>query len=139
MDYAVYYKGELVDVTTDKLSDYFGFHSVTSLGRMVDFANGSCYIGYLLGYLVLAFTLMGIAFYLSNKQEQSKQGFYFDFGRYLFCGLLCGCFTVVMLLNATTVLHKILIIAAAVLLFIILEYSMKPDRKRLAANNIKTE
>lgn len=123
IDYVVYYKGKLVTRPGD-------IDIGEDLGRFVDFSNVNSYIGYLFAYLALALVLMGVAMYLAGKQELSKQGFYFDFGRFLFCGLLCVCFMETMMLNALAKWHYYLIVAATVVIFVILTYLMKPDRKR---------
>lgn len=100
----------------------------TILVKTAGFLDGMSGIGYLIGYMFLGICFMGIALYLYREQELSKHGFYFNFGRYLFCGLLCSCFVTVMLINAVSSWNKGLIIASGIILFMILVYSMEATR-----------
>lgn len=119
-DITVYGRGE--PVTLSPVYDAAHFFSNADKGW---------YIGCLAGYVVLAVVLAATAVFLAGKQEQSKRDFYFVFGRYLTSGLISVAFCGMLLLNATAVWHKCLIVLASILLFIVLSYWMDLDRKPL--------
>jgi hypothetical protein len=128
----VYYQGTTVSaldsakvtfssIWTDNFSD----------ARLTNFCNVNSYIGYAIAYLVLGLLFMGLSLYLANRQELSRQGFFFPAGRYVFCLLLACGFAGMMMTNSTALWHRILIVLAGVLLYLILNYFMKPERKKL--------
>jgi hypothetical protein len=74
---------------------------------------------------------MWLSLYLTKRQELSKQGFFFPTGRYVFCLLLSCSFAAAMLTNSTALWHRVLIVLAGVLLYLILNYMMNLERKKL--------
>lgn len=118
----IFYKGESWDFAfTDPYLD--------GLYRFYDFSHCSSYIGYALAYFGLAIVLLGFAVRLSQKQELSKQGFYFSFGKYLFSVMFSGTFFAMMLDYAVAIWHKCFILVSAILICILLIFCMTPDRK----------
>jgi hypothetical protein len=99
--------------------------------RLTNFSHVNSYLGYALTYLGLGLLLMWLSLYLTKRQELSKQGFFFPAGRYVFCLLLSCSFAGAMLTNSTALWHRVLIVLSGVLLYLILNYMMNLERKKL--------
>lgn len=106
-------------------------YKMGNLFQMYNFSEVSTYIGYAVGYLLIAAILIAFSVLLYKKQEISKKGFYFSFGRYLFNGWICMMFTLICLYFSITYIGRFVITAAGLLLFFGLNYAMNPNRRKL--------
>lgn len=131
------FMGETVDYGLISEWDDYALEMLTSLNRLYDFTNPSSYVLYVVGYLVIAILLEGIAYVLIDKQELSKEVFYFEFARYLVSGLLAIAYYVMLVSNQMAVWHQILCAISAVLVFCLLVHLLSPDRKQLRGIFVK--
>lgn len=121
----IFYKGEVLDygaamlACTGENADRI-YHSEVSW--LYDFLHCSSYLGYVLGYLGLAGIFFGVSLYLTKKQELSRQGFYFSFGKYLFSAVVCGTFFIILISQTGIFWHKCIISVSSILLFSVLVY-----------------
>lgn len=125
------YKGEnIVSHTLISLNEsrWYDFDGISLL---YDFTHLNTYIFYAIGYLLIGVLLFVIAYMLSSKQELSKGTFYFDFGRYLFSGMIAVTFYVMVMGAQIYIWQWIVNIVAAIIVFVVLMYLLNPDRKPL--------
>ena len=121
----IFYKGEVLDygaamlACTGENADRICHSEVSWL---YDFLHCSSYLGYVLGYLGLAGIFFGVSLYLTKKQELSRQGFYFSFGKYLFSSVVCGTFFIILISQTGIFWHKCIISVSSILLFSVLVY-----------------
>ncbi len=97
------------------------------------FSNVNNYIYYALGYLAIGLVLIGFVIVLTDKKELSKDGFYFDFGRYLMSGMIA----LTVLCMITDWHGKLWLIlwdvAASCIVFFLMLYLLDSHRKKLFA------
>lgn len=96
------------------------------IGRLYDFSCLTSYIGYALAYLGLALVLAGLVVWLSGKQELSKEGFYFSFGKYLLGAIISITFFAFSYQGEAAIWHKCLVFFAVLVLYVVLIYAMNP-------------
>ena len=101
------------------------------LNRVYAFSDVGNYILYALGYLAIGLLLFGFVVLLTGKKELSKDGFYFDFGRYLVSGMVA--LTMFCMLNGWSgnVLQIICNVAACIVVDLLLLHFLNPERKKL--------
>ncbi len=102
-----------------------------NLNRVYAFSDVGNYIWYALGYLAIGLLLFGFVVLLTGKKELSKDGFYFDFGRYLVSGMVA--LTMFCMLNdwSGNVLQIICNVAACIIVVLLLLHFLNPERKKL--------
>lgn len=127
----IIYKGEVINVET--MLQYQGelYGCASELDRLYDFTHSSAYLYHVIGYLVIGIVLFVIAYKLSSKQELSKGVFYFDFGRYLFSGMMAATFYALIMGAQSYAWQGIVNIAATIIVFVVLMYLLDEDRKPL--------
>lgn len=107
------------------------------LNRVYAFSDVGNYILYALGYLAIGLLLFGFVMLLTGKKELSKDGFYFDFGRYLVSGMVA----LTMLCMITSWQGKLWLIlldvVASCIVFFLMLYLLDPHRPRLFRNKLK--
>lgn len=115
---------------------------IHGLKALYGFMNVNSYIVNVIGYLLLAVIFIGIAKYLHNKQEASKESFYFGFAKYVVSGFISCAFLVVLMVNWKQGWHQVICVLASILLFIVLVclfdidiYRKLMHRKRIVDNN----
>lgn len=125
------YKGEVINVET--MLQYQGelYGRASELDRLYDFTHPSTYMYHVIGYLLIGIVLFVIAYKLSSKQELSKGVFYFDFGRYLFSGMMAATFYALIMEAQIYAWQGVVNIAATIIVFVVLMYLLDEDRKPL--------
>ncbi len=131
MQPTVFYNGELFEgyeefALMDKAEP---FYEQLNINRFFDFSHPSTYLGYAAAYLGLAIILTGLAIWLSEKQELSKEGFYFSFGKYIFSAMICGTFYSIAYIIDDVLWHKWVVVIADLILFVLLIYGMTPKKE----------
>lgn len=123
-------KGEWMDYAAVKLHAGDNMEWISEWNRLFDFSNPSSYLFQVAGYLLIGLGMIGIVFYLLKKKDVSKEGFYFEGGRYLISGAVA--ITVFLMITAWNdkVLQIICNLGASVIIFFFLEHFMNPNRKK---------
>lgn len=125
------HKGEQIVLETIGVTEEGLQYEFESLSRLYDFTHPRTYIYHVIGYLLIGILVFVIAYALLSKQELSKEAFYFDFGRYLFGGIIAVTFYAMISIAQSFAWQVIVNIVATILVFIILIYLMNPDRKTI--------
>lgn len=100
--------------------------------RLVAFSDITSYISCALSYLLIGFVLLLLAVYLVKRQELSRSGFYFHGGTVL-TGLLLGItFFSYGIMFSYALWHHILLMIAAVIIFVGFVYIVDKRTQRLA-------
>lgn len=131
LDVPVIYKGERFGFETMFQYTEERVFEAQALSKLYDFTKPSTYVYHMIGYLLIGIVLLVIAYSLSSKQELSKGTFYFEFGRYLFSGMMAVTFYAMIMDAQVYVWQKIVNIVAAIIVFVILMYLLNEDRKPL--------
>ena len=123
----VLYKGEMLDVWS---SIYQGEPDDGAFYNLFDFSNPGSYMEYVLIYLTVGILLLALAHHFAEKKELCNNGFYFDFEKYMFSGIIA--FTIFCIAQPYIVAwwHTLLVLILCVLIFIIIAYLMKSGEKR---------
>lgn len=127
----MYFNGEAVKYAGYNLGHRYAI-ATGELSRLYQYSKVGTFIGFAFAYLALAVLLIAFAVYFYKRQELSKQGFYFTFGRYLFSIWVSVVFIVFIMGFTVSIWHKCFVIAAGMLIFFFLVYAMNPDRKKLS-------
>lgn len=127
----IIYKGEALNVETRFLYEGKWIHEAQDLNILYDFTHPSTYLYHVIGYLLIGIVLLVIAYRLSSKQELSKRVFYFDFGRYLFSGMMAATFYALIMEAPSYAWQGVVNIAATIIVFVVLMYLLDEDRKPL--------
>lgn len=137
LDTPFMYKGENIVSETLISSEASMWYDFDGLSRLYDFTHPETYIFHVIGYLVIGVLLVVIAHWLSSKQELSKGNFYFDFGRYLFSGMIAVTFYVMIISAQSYAWQWIVNIVAAIIVFVVLMYLLNPERKSLSKRKVR--
>lgn len=132
------YNGESIVAETLISSQEISGYSFETVSRLYDFTHPGTYIFHVIGYLVIGVFLVFLAYWLSSKQELSKGSLYFDFGRYVFGGMIAVTFYMLVCGTQDYLWQRIMNIAAAVIIFILLLYLLNPDRKHCFKRKVRT-
>jgi len=130
MDPPVRYMGEWIDyasmdMTANEFKVWLG-----CINDVFAFSNISNYVSHTVCYVVIGLILTGLVLWLTDKKELSKEGFYFDFGRYLISGMVA--FTVLCMITEWygKVWMILFNIMACVVIFFLMLYLLDSNRSK---------
>lgn len=134
LDPPVQYMGEWFDYASFDMTAQEFKVWISSINNVFAFSNITNYAFHVVCYLLIGFILIGLHVWLTDKKELSKDGFYFDFGRYLISGMIA--FAVLFMI--TEWYGKLWIILfnvmACVIVFFLMLYLLDSNRPKLFFN-----
>lgn len=119
----IWYKGEkqILSLQSSSFTDMqYALEEYTSVNSLYDFSNFLSYIGYAVGYLMIALILILLAGKLISRQEISKEDVYFAFAKYLISGVIAASFYMALMLHSYNGWHQVMCAVAALLVFALL-------------------
>lgn len=130
MDPPFRYMGEWFDYSSLNASAHDFKVWLDQLNGVYAFSEVSNYIFYALGYLAIGFIIIGLVMVLTDKKELSKEGFYFDFGRYLTSAMIA--LTVFCMITdwQGKLWLIVLDVVASVVIFFLMQYLLDSNRRK---------
>lgn len=126
IDVPVLFRGSLLQYYNSVFADS---SNTSSFGTLYDFSKASSYIGYAFFYLTAGAVLLVIACIMAQKKEMSRSGFYFEFGRYIFAGMIAFTMLCITRMYVVAVWHIILVDVSCAIMFALFIYLMIPSKR----------
>lgn len=111
--------------------------TMTSINQCYNFTNASSYIWHAIGYLVIGILLIIVASKLIKQQDVSKEGFYFEFGKYVVSGFLSITFYVVLMINKVSGWHQVVCMGATLIVFLLLVCLLDVNKSKAILHRIR--
>ncbi|MCR5701572.1 MAG: hypothetical protein K6G76_05440 [Lachnospiraceae bacterium] len=102
----------------------------------VYYYNGKFITCAVLFYVIIGATLLVLSVMLANKKELSRNGFCFDFSRYLFAFLIAGTAFMMSQPYVVALWHRIIILISCIVVFLLLVYFMTPKEQRVEFDSL---
>lgn len=94
------------------------------------------YMGMIIFYLLTGIVLLSISVILSEKRDNSKNGFYFEFEKYMFALMISVSVFFMAQPYVVALWHRVLIFAACIIMFVLIVYFMTPKEYRAVVKKV---